>query len=279
MKTLLVILLIVVAGGLLALWLWRQLDHRADQAAMDRLSATQPLHPEQFEPAMIEGLPEPARRYFLFTIAPGTPLYTVARIGIAGRFGMGSKDKPDYLDMSALEVLALPTGFAWKMAARRGLMRLSGSDTERWTRFWLMGLLPVARSGGDLNHARSAFGRYVAEAVFWSPAALLPGPGVRWELVDENTARVVVRKNGLEQAVEVRVAESGQPLQVSFFRWSDANPEKVYRLQPFGGFLTDFQEFSGFRLATRVEAGNFFGTEYYFPFFVVSVTDITFPGN
>ncbi|MBW4935866.1 DUF4381 domain-containing protein [Marinobacter sp. F4206] len=278
MKTLVVILLIVLAGGVLALWLWRQWDHRLDQAAVDRLTALQPSNPGRFEPAMVAGLPEPARRYFLYTIAPDTPLYTVACISMAGRFGMGNRDKPDYLEMRASQVLAMPAGFVWKMNASRGLMRLSGSDTEGWTRFWLMELLPVARAGGDPDHTRSAFGRYVAEAVFWSPASVLPGPGIRWELVDENTARVTVRSNGLEQAVDVTVAKNGQPEEVSFFRWSNANPEKVHRLQPFGGYLSEFRDFGGFRLPTRVAAGNFFGTEDYFPFFVVSVTDITFPG-
>jgi len=48
----------------------------------------------------------------------------------------------------------MPAGFVWKMRARRGLMRLSGSDSHRWTRFWLMGLLPIARLGGYLSEFR-----------------------------------------------------------------------------------------------------------------------------
>jgi len=62
---------------------------------------------------------------------------------------MGDRGNPNYLDFSATQVLAVPEGFVWKMRARGGLMRLSGSDSHRWTRFWLMGLLPVARMGGD----------------------------------------------------------------------------------------------------------------------------------
>lgn len=279
MKTLLVVLLVVAAGGLFALWLRRQWDHRADLLAMERLAATQPLHPEHFEVAMVDGLPEPARRYFLYTITPGVPLHTVVRLTMVGWFGMGGKAKPNYLRMAATQVLAPFDGFVWKMAAGRGLMRVSGSDTERWTRFWLGEILPVARAGGNSDHALSAFGRYVAESVFWSPAALLPGPGVRWDLVDENTARVTVRNSGLEQAVDVTVSKSGQPTQVSFFRWSDANPEKTHRFQPFGGYLSEFRDFGGFCLPTRVEAGNFFGTDDYFPFFLADITDLTFPGT
>jgi hypothetical protein len=276
MKIFFLILLIVVVAAIVALWFWRQADHNADQAAMARLAALQPASPQPFDLSLLEGLPEPARRYFRYTIQPGTPLYTVARISMTGQFGMGNRDAPDYMDMQATQMLAMPQGFIWKMSASRSALRISGSDTEQWTRFWLMGLLPVARMGGDPDHTRSAFGRYVAEAVFWTPAALLPGPGVAWKLVDVNTARVIVRHEGMEQAVDVVVADDGQPLQVSFDRWSNANPEKVHRLQPFGGYLSEFQEFEGFVLPTRVEAGNFFATDDYFPFFIAEITGVEF---
>lgn len=228
---------------------------------------------------MVSDLPEPARRYFQFTIQPDTPLYTVAEITMAGKFGLGSRAAPGYMKMTAKQILALPSGFIWKMHAAKGLLRMSGSDTERWTRFWLMGLIPVAHLGGTPDHTRSAFGRYAAEAVFWTPAALLPGPGVRWEAVDENTARVVISHNGIVQAVDVTVAADGRPTRVSFLRWSDANPDEVHRLQPFGGYLSEYREFDGFRLPTHVEAGNFFGTTEYFPFFIVDVAAIDFHGR
>ena len=279
METFFLIVFILVVAATATLAFWRQSDNTADRAAMERLVALQPSSPKRFDLSLLEGLPEPAQRYFRYTIQPGTPLYTVARISMTGKFGMGNRESPDYMDMKASQVLAMPQGFVWKMSASRGALRVSGSDTERWTRFWLMGLLPVARMGGDPDHTRSAFGRYVAEAIFWTPAALLPGPGVDWKLVDVNTARVIVRHEGLQQAVDVVVAEDGRPLQVSFDRWSNANPEKVHRLQPFGGYLSEFREFGGFVLPTRVEAGNFFATDDYFPFFIAAVSDVEFPGH
>jgi hypothetical protein len=271
------VLFLSIALAGLALLAWRRFDHRDNLEAMHRLSAAQPEEPGVFNTDMVADLPEPARRYFLYTIKSGTLLYTVARITMAGRFGLGTKANAKYLEMAATQILAMPTGFVWKMNARGGLMRLSGSDSESWTRFWLMGLLPVARMGGDQDHTRSAFGRYVAEAVFWTPAAVLPGPGVHWEWVDADCARIVANHRGFSQAVDVTVSPEGQPTQVRFYRWSNANPEKQHRLQPFGGYLSEFREFAGFRLPTHVEAGNWFGTDQYFPFFVVNVTDIDFP--
>lgn len=277
MKIALLILLTLTTTALVLLVGWRHLDHRADQAKADWLLATQPNDPPRFNMSMVEALPEPARRFFAFTIADGTPLYHVARIEMHGQFSLGSKTAPNYMKMNAQQVLAAPTGFLWSMSGGSGLMRLSGSDSGSWTRFWLAGVVPVARFGGDPNHTRSAFGRYAAEAAFWTPAALLPETGVVWEAVDDTTARFTMQHNGVAQSVDLTVDAEGRPTQIVFDRWSNANPEAKYRLQPFGGYLSEFQEFQGFTLPTHIEAGNNFGTDAYFPFYIADVTSLKFP--
>lgn len=269
--------IVFVGLSLTSLTALRLLDLRADQTEWDRLAALQPKELEAFDPTLVADLPEAARRYFNFTIRPGTPLLPVAEIDMRGEFSLGSKEAPSYQPMEAHQILAAPEGFVWSMRTFGGVP-VSGSDSARWTRFWIMGLIPVARLGGDPDHTRSAFGRYVAEAVFWTPAALLPGAGATWEAVNENTARVTVQHGALEQAVEVTVDAEGRPVQVSFMRWSDANPDKVHRLQPFGGYMSDFRDVGGYRLPFRIEAGNMFGTDDYFAFFLAEVTEIRFPG-
>jgi len=261
----------------LSLVVWRLHDHIADRSETSRLRQLQPVDPTVFSFDMIAQLPEPARRFFAFAIAEGTPLQTVAEISMTGQFSLGDKDQPKYMTMQASQVLAVPNGFIWKMRARSGVLSLSGSDSQTWTRFWMAGLLPVAHAGGDVDHARSAFGRSVAEAVFWTPAAVLPSPNVVWSAVDQNTARVTVTQDGMSQSVDVTVASDGQPDQVVFQRWSNANPQKQFRLQPFGGYLSSFQDFHGYRLPTHIEAGNHFGTDAYFPFYRVDVTAVSFP--
>jgi hypothetical protein len=251
-------------------------DRHADRNAWQRLVELQPSAPRVFSAELIADLPEPARRYFTFTMQPGTPLLPVVEIDMTGQFSLGTKDKPAYQPMEARQILAAPQGFVWAMRTRGG-MPLSGSDSGSWTRFRIFGVIPVARLGGDPDHTRSAFGRYVAEAVIWSPAALLPGPAVTWEALDQDSARVTIRHDGLEQAVDVTVDADGRPVEVRFQRWSNANPDKVHRLQPFGAHMSDFREVQGYRLPFRIEAGNMFGTDDYFPFFLADVTEIRFP--
>ena len=265
-------LLVVLTGALALLRLW---DRNAERAEWDRLLSRQPAHPARFDPSIISGLPEAARRYFTYTIAPGTPLLPVAEIDMRGQFSL---KPPDYLPMEAHQILALPYGFVWKMRMK-GAVPVSGSDSGRWTRFRLFGLVPVARAGGDADHTRSAFGRYIIEAVFWTPAALLPGPGITWEGVSDDVARVTVTKGALSQSVDVTVDGDGRPVSVVMMRWSNANAQKRYRLQPFGGTLSDFRDVAGYRLPFRVEGGNMFGTGEYFPFYKAEVADIRFPAR
>lgn len=256
----------------------RLLDRAADRAEWDRLSALQPAAPERFEPEIVADLPEPARRYFNYMIAPGTPLLPVAEIEMTGRFSLGTKDDPRYQPMVARQILAAPEGFVWAMRTRAG-MPVSGSDSGKWTRFRIFGLIPVARLGGDPDHTRSAFGRNIGEAVIWSPAALLPGPGISWEAVGEDTARVTVRHGELSQTVDVTVDARGRPVTAVFQRWSNANPQGTHRLQPFGAVMSDFRDVGGYRLPFQVEAGNHYGTDAYFPFFIADVQKIGFPGG
>lgn len=269
-----VIVIIILAAASLSLALWRWSHTRADERAWRTLALTPAARNGVFDPAMVAGLPDPARRYFAYMIAPGTPLNAAVTLKMQGDLGFGDKSKPGYRPFTAEQILAPPYGFVWRLKAGA----IGGSDgatpETSWTRFWLFGLVPVVRVSGDPDHRRSAFGRLVAEAAFWAPASLLPAEHVRWQEAGADTARAVVAHGGLEQAVDITLAADGQPSTVLIQRWSDVNADKTYRLQPFGGSLSGFREFGGYRLPTRIEGGNHFGTEDYFAFFKAEITDI-----
>lgn len=271
------VLIAVVA----ALGVWRFMDARAEQAVAAALYAVQPAQPPRFNEAMLQGLPEPTQRYFRFAIAPDTPLFTVADIAMEGRLSLGTANSPNWMEMQARQVLGAPDGFLWQPTLSVGGLPMMGSDAAlrgaSWTRFWLAGLLPVARAGGNADHARSAFGRYVGEAMFWTPAALLPGEGVAWEPLGSDSAQVTLSAYGMEQSVEMHVDARGAPTRIVFPRWSNASPQKQFQIQPFGGDLSEYRTFEGFTVPTVVHAGNFYGTADYFPFYQVRVTSVTYP--
>jgi hypothetical protein len=275
----------VLLGGIAVLGGLRLQDRHSDRDAEARLMARQPAAPPRFRTSMVADLPEPARRFFRFAIAEGTPLRIVSVVDMTGELSLGTRGDPRYRPMVARQVLAPPHGFTWRVGLGGGA-RITGSDAltpeTSWSRFRLLDAVPVARAGGDADHRRSSFGRLVADGLIWAPAAFLPAAGaewdvIRWEGSGPDSAEVTVASAGLEQCAEIHVDDRGRLLRVMFERWSDENPERVHRLQPFGGDLSDFRTFDGFRLPTRAVAGNHYGTAAYHAFFRADVDDVTFP--
>ena len=268
----LVFMAFVVAG--LGVWRWN--DARNDRAVWRGLAGLSRPSPVEFDPDMVAGLPEPARRFFLYAISPGAPLRRIVEIEMSGKLGLGTREAPNYKPMRARQILAASHGLVWRLKTGA----ISGSDgvndETSWTRFWLLGLIPVVRAGGDEDHYRSAMGRVAAEAIFWTPAAMLPGASVRWTSRGGDAARAIIRIGNFDHVVDVTVAADGRPTAVVLQRWSSENPDKTYRLQPFGGKLSGFRDFDGYRLPTHVEAGNLFGTDGYFPFYTADVSAIRF---
>jgi hypothetical protein len=260
-----------------------QVLRRSDQHDMDRLWAAVAAHakvpPATFEPAIVEGLPEPARRYFLHAITLGTPLQFVAEIGMAGEIGLGDKADPGYQPMRARQIIAPPHGFVWAPAIGSGTMTITGADTyvdgEGWTRFWLAGAIPIVRTQPTADYIRSGSARSILEAI-WVPAALLPQNGVTWEPIDDNRALAVFEHRGERFALTLTVAEDGRPLSIVMPRWTNANPEKVFQWQPTGGIIRETATVEGYTVPVRLEAGNMFGTEAYFPFFKAQVRQIRY---
>lgn len=267
------------AAVLVARW-----HHARDQAGVaavwDSLSASREPGPARFDPAMVAGLPPLAQRYFARAIAPGTPLHRVVRLEMSGSFVMNGKALP----MQARQILAPPgQGFVWQATIGAGLMRFAGSDgylrtgagAESWTKFWLHGLIPLARIGGTADHARAAATRAMLETV-WVPAALLPQMGASWVETGPDSAEIRFAATPDLPPMHLTLDAEGNPTEVWALRWSDANPDKTYRLQPFGGRILQTAVFQGFRIPVRVEMGNHWGTQAYSAFFLATVTGAEF---
>ncbi len=275
------ILMVLALTTLVGLRVWRFADDRSLRQHWETLQRTAPTgSASRFRPEMVADLPAPVQRYFRAVIEPETVLRTVAQINMHGQISLGTKASHSYKPMRACQLLAAPDGFIWYVQIGEGLPHLIGSDAAfpngSWTRFWLGGIIPVARTGNDADHQRSSFGRYIAEAVFWTPAALLPSDSVQWDAHGANDVSVTVSHRGQSQTVNLRLNDQGLPVQVRFKRWSDANPAGEYQWQSFGGDLSEFKSFDGFTVPTRVDAGNFFGGQDYFPFYQATVDTVRF---
>src|SRR5690606_38885941 len=169
-----------------------------------------------------------------FSIAPGTRLSNTVELDMEGEFALGDRNSPRVFPMRARQILSPPRGFVWMPEMGRGLLRMYGSDGyvagKAWTRFWLLGIFPVARLSGNEDLERSAAARSVIEAI-WAPAALLPQNGAQWEDDSVGQTRVTFMVGDEPMTMTLRLADDGRPLAVSMMRWSDANPQKTFRWQ------------------------------------------------
>lgn len=230
----------------------------------------------QYSPDMVEGLPEIARRYFDHSIAPGTPLYSVMELRMEGRLLLGNKEEFQNYVMTARQVLRPPDQFAWLPKMRAGAMRIMGSDTlvagQAWTRFWLFGLFPVANERTSPDLVRSAQFRAAVEAALWIPSSLLPLNGATWVQTGMNQARVTLGRVSPPIEILLTFDEIGRVLEVVGQRWSNANRDKTFRLQPFGATMLSEATYQGLTIPIQIVAGNHYGTSDYHPFFQVTIT-------
>lgn len=215
-----------------------------------------------FDPAMLDGLPGPAQRYFRHAIAEDTPLARTARIDMAGRM----KPSPDagFLDLAAEEVLAPPAGFQWTARFSMGPLPICVRDhyyrNDGAVRVEPLGLVPLQRSSGP-EVTRSSRHRLAAEAL-WIPATLLPGPAVQWEAIDERRARVTMTIDDEAIPLTLTIDDDGRLQQFTMQRYGDVNVPTWQRI-PYGFAVEEEATFGGYTIPSRLRGGWWFGTDRY----------------
>ncbi len=228
---------------------------------------------------MAADLPEIGGRYFSYAIAPGTPLTTGVQLEMDGIFLLGDRQSHQTYSMQARQILQPPSEFVWIPKLKSGAMRITGSDAlvggKAWTRFWLLGLIPVANTRTSADLVRSAVFRSTMEGI-WVPASLLPQNGVVWEQTGPDEAHLRFTHVSPELLLRLTLSKEGAVREVVGQRWSNANPEQHFRLQPFGGTIHSHGRFGGYRIPTEVRVGNYYGTDEYLPFFQARIRDALF---
>ncbi len=216
-----------------------------------------------FEEDMVAGLPDPARRYFLHAIQPGTPLASGFRWRYQGTLRTG-RDAP-WMDLRAEQILVRDRGFVWKARVSQTPLFLTGADHyldgDSRMRISAFGLIPVVNASGP-DISRSASARLLIEGIALPPA-LLPGQNVKIEPVDESRFRATVRLGEWETPITLTVDEVGRPTELVLDRWGDYTPDKSFRLIPYGAMLGEEATFGNYTIPTAISVGWWYGTPDY----------------
>jgi len=224
----------------------------------------------RFDPASLEGLPDPARRFLTRAIAPETPLAGSVTFTMEGTIVLDPP--PPTHPMTGEQVLAPPYGFIWSARTHGGMMRIRGFDRfgggEGEMRWKLFGLIPVMRARGE-DVTRSAAARLAMEAVLL-PSALVPGGAARWEAVDDAHARFVFTIAGERVSTTLEVDSEGRPVRAWADRWNEGKYER-FEVQLAGELVA-----GGYRIPRTVVAGWRLGDPDEFRFYQAHLLSAAF---
>jgi hypothetical protein len=176
-------------------------------------AARQPVRPARYDARELDGLPPPVQRYFRAALQDGQPMVAAVRMDHAGTFNMSEAGEQWQPFTSTQHVVLQRAGFDWDgriamlpaLPVRVHDAYIAGEGLLHAT---LLGLITLADLRGTPEMARGELMRFLAEAP-WYPTALLPSQGVRWEAVDESSARATLQDGDNVVTLLFRFDEAG----------------------------------------------------------------------
>jgi hypothetical protein len=228
---------------------------RTTERMLEELEDTPPgSGPRVFSPHELQGLPAPVIRYFQFALTPGQPLIHRARIEHRGTFrsGLDAAWSPFH---SVQHITVNPAGFIWDAKIQMApLVSVRVRDNYVGGRAGMhasvAGLIPVVSGEGTPHLASGALHRYLLESA-WFPTALLPSQGVRWEPIDDSSARATLTDSGFTLSMVVHFGGQGEIVRVEANRMRDMDGVGVPT--PFVGRVHQYERIDGMMIPIRGE--------------------------
>ncbi|HHX41779.1 MAG TPA: hypothetical protein GX715_17635 [Armatimonadetes bacterium] len=165
-------------------------------------AAREPIESAVFHAPELDGLPEPVQRYFQAALKDGQPIVSAASMEQTGHFNLGERGENWKPFTASQRVITRRPGFDWdaRVALAPGLavhVRDAYVAGEGLLYAAPLGLFTVMDVSGQPGVAEGELMRFFAEAA-WYPTALLPSQGVRWEAMDDRTARATLADGELD---------------------------------------------------------------------------------
>lgn len=214
MKILAIVALVVAAGVAVAIaygvFRW-EAGTRELRARLE--AARKPVAPRRVNFRELDGLPAPVHRYFRAVLKDGQPMVAAVRLRHAGSFNMDDTAESWKPFTSEQLVITQRPGFDWdgRIAAMPGVaVRVHDAYAagEGILHASLLGLFTLADLRGSGAMAEGELMRFFAEAA-WYPTALLPSQGVRWEALDDRSARGTLTEGAIRLAMLFTFDETG----------------------------------------------------------------------
>jgi hypothetical protein len=247
--------LIVVSFGIAALYGRYRWQSETDQLRTKLTGGRQTIQPKIYNPKELEGLPAPVQRFFQTVLKEGQPLVAAVKLSQQGQFNLNEKEDQWHPFTATQLVTTQRLGFDWD-AGIQMVPRLKAfvHDTylleEGSLHASLLGLFTVANMHGTPENNQGELLRFFAEAL-WYPTALLPSQGVRWEAIDDNSARATLSDGATTVSVVFQFNAEGT---ITTFR-ADARYRDKFAAMPWGGRFWDYAVRDGMLIPLEGEVG------------------------
>lgn len=186
-------LALMVAVWAFGRWRWSAKTRRL----LERLEAARrPAATGHFDIEELDGLPPPVARHLRQVLPDGVAIVRAVDVVHRGTFNLSQDGEQWRPFTSRQRVVTGRPGFVWdgRVAMLPGLaVRVHDAyvDGEGILEPAVLGLFTLARLHDSGEIARGELMRFLAEAT-WYPTALLPSQGVRWEAIDDRSARAIL---------------------------------------------------------------------------------------
>lgn len=191
-----IVVLIIVSFGLAGIYGRYRWQFDTDKLRAKLASGQQIIKPIIYDQKELEGLPAPVQRFFRTVLKDGQAIASAVKLSQQGQFNMSeTEDKWSPFTATQLVTTQRP-GFDWdaRIQMAPGLNAFV-HDTyllgEGSLHASLLGLFTVADVRDTPEAAQGELLRFFAETA-WYPTALLPSQGVRWEAIDDTSARATL---------------------------------------------------------------------------------------
>jgi hypothetical protein len=215
LKWILIVLLalgvLVAAAMAYGRWRWDALT----TSLIARLEAARvaPQPARYDETRELAGLPPPVQRYFKVALKDCAPIVAAATVRHTGTFNVSEGGEQWKPFTSTQRVVTRRPGFVWdgRMSMAPGLAvhvhdaYVAGEGILHPAIGGLISLTDL-RGGGAV--AEGELMRFFAEAA-WYPTALLPSQGVRWQAVDDGSARATLTDGPVTLTLLFRFSSNG----------------------------------------------------------------------
>jgi hypothetical protein len=258
--------LTIVCLGISAIYSGYRWQSDTDKLRDKLINGQQEINPKIYDRKEIEGLPAPVQRFFQTVLKEGQPIVAAVKISQQGQFNM-SETEAKWSPFTATQLaMTQRPGFDWDACIQMAPgLNVFVHDTyllgEGNLHASLLGLFTLAKMHGTPELNQGELLRFLAEAA-WYPTALLPSQGVRWEAIDDTSARATLTDGETTVSLVFQFDAEGT---IATMR-AEARYRDKLTAMPWGGRFWDYSIRNGMLIPLKGEVGweHPEGTRLYF---------------